>query len=247
MRPGRGSAGATTRTRSRPQKTPRPSTAAARAASGSVRRSGARTRRASRRPTTTGRRPAAARRRSSASRAAAPTQPPAPARGTPDRPCRPRATTRARPARSTPTEAPRRLAPAGAPKPPRRPAPKRSPARARAHRRRRRTSGREDRDPLLSLGQLQRVLELALRERALEPGDDLPVAIDRERPRLGRQVVGEHLRPQALILQARTVEAALPDLVAVVDLHVDERRLALVLGLQLLGDVDDRPAHAALA
>src|SRR5690242_5119764 len=62
------------------------------------------------------------------------------------------------------------------------------------------------------LGQLQRGLQLALRERALEPVDDLAVLVDRERPRLGRQVVSEHLGPEALALGARAVEAALADL-----------------------------------
>src|SRR3954454_15905477 len=85
-------------------------------------------------------------------------------------------------------------------------------------------------------GCLQSGLELALRVGPLEARDDLAVAVDRERPRLGLEVVREQLRTQALGRGTRALEAARLDRVAAVDLHVDERRLARVLRPELLGD-----------
>src|SRR2546421_46109 len=67
-------------------------------------------------------------------------------------------------------------------------------------------------------------LQLALREWALEPCRHLAVLVDPEYPRLGRQVVGEELRPVALRRRSRALEAAGLDLIVEVDLHVDERR-----------------------
>ena len=55
--------------------------------------------------------------------------------------------------------------------------------------------------------------QLAHRQRALEPLDDPAVALDHERPRLGRQPPRGDLRAEALL-----------DVVVVVDLLVDERR-----------------------
>src|SRR5437763_16401848 len=64
-------------------------------------------------------------------------------------------------------------------------------------------------------------LQLALCERALEPGRHLAVLVDPEDPWLGRQVVGQELRPVALRRRPSALEAAGLDLVAEVDLHVD--------------------------
>ena len=71
--------------------------------------------------------------------------------------------------------------------------------------------------------------------------------VDPEYPRLGRQVVGEELRPVALRRRPSALEAAGLDLVAEVDLHVDERRTLRPLVADLFYDVGHRPARAALA
>src|SRR3954471_16397852 len=89
---------------------------------------------------------------------------------------------------------------------------------------------------LVAQALLHRVLQLVDAIGALDPRGDLAVLVDHEEPRLGRQVKRRHLRPEAL-----------GDLVVVVDLHVDEVGLVAEIALDLLGDVDDRPADAALA
>ncbi|MBW3653802.1 MAG: hypothetical protein KY433_09465 [Actinobacteria bacterium] len=78
--------------------------------------------------------------------------------------------------------------------------------------------------------------ELPHGERALEALDHPPAPVDDERPRLGRQAPGRDRRPEALL-----------DVVAAVDLLLDERHALAALGAHLLGDVDDRAARARRA
>src|SRR4029079_2079090 len=80
--------------------------------------------------------------------------------------------------------------------------------------------------PLGGEGLWRRLLHLGGGEGALEAVDHLPVAVDRERPGLARQPPLAHLRAEAVL-----------DVVVVVDLLVDERDLAVVLGGHLRGDV----------
>src|SRR5580765_1189118 len=82
-----------------------------------------------------------------------------------------------------------------------------------------------------------RALQLAERERALEPRRDAARLGDDERPRLGLQPPGRH----------RPLDVALGDAVVLPDLLVDERDALRRLRLRLLDDVDDGAAHAALA
>src|SRR5690349_6126541 len=78
---------------------------------------------------------------------------------------------------------------------------------------------------------LERLAKLVDPERALEPGHDHALLVDREQPRLGLQVERLHLGAKALI-----------GLVADVDLLVDEGDLVAELLLQRHGDVGHRPA-----